>query len=135
MRPMLAIQRTLPFHARARADEAHVALQDVPELWNFVEAQFANELTERRDPRIFLKLLKRVPFGSGHVVAAQIIVEHFFRVVPHGTKVVEPKALASFAKPVLPEVHGPTHADRHAKCYRKVERAKKGEEHERAYDI
>ena len=37
---------------RPRADEAHLALEDVPELGQFVHAEAAQEASEQRDPRI-----------------------------------------------------------------------------------
>src|SRR4030095_1046882 len=51
-RPLIAFGAFVP--SRAWADQAHVALEDVPKLWKLVEPQFAQPTPAARDPRIAL---------------------------------------------------------------------------------
>src|SRR4029453_8004706 len=49
-RPLIAFGAFVPL--RARADQAHVALEDIPKLGKLVEPQFAQPTPEASDPRI-----------------------------------------------------------------------------------
>src|SRR5215207_251431 len=111
MLPAFAVQAALTLHARAWAHQAHVALEHIPELRQFVQAQLADEYADRRNARILLQLLEGVPFGARHVVAAQELVQHMLGVVDHRAEFVEAKALSAGPEAVLPEVHGAPHAD------------------------
>src|SRR5579884_4497090 len=57
---------------RPRPDEAHLALEDVPQLRQFVEAALAQYLAKRRDARVVLELLCRVPLLARGRIRAQM---------------------------------------------------------------
>src|SRR2546423_13051681 len=53
------VERDLLRQRRTRADDAHVAAQDVDELRQLVDAVLAQETADRRHPRVVLPLENR----------------------------------------------------------------------------
>lgn len=82
---------------RARTDEAHVALDNVPELRQLVEAGLPEERTELRDARVVLELEVLFPFLAGCGIFLEVFLQGFLRVRDHGLELVareEPAVLA-----------------------------------------
>src|ERR1051326_6183411 len=77
---------------RARAYQTHVALQNVEELRQLIEPILANESANPRDAIVAI--------GSPAWAA-------FFRVLPHGAKLIDLKLLAVQTHTFLPEQHRP----------------------------
>ncbi len=73
------------------ADQRHIPLDDIPQLWYFIDARSAHESSERRDPTI---LAVGPPGAPGLGVDV------------HGTELVEPEYPAVLADPVLRVDHG-----------------------------
>lgn len=73
---------------RARADEAHVAADDVPELWQLVEAGLAEEGAEFSDARVVLELEVLLPLFAGLGVLLEVFLEGFLCVRDHGLELV-----------------------------------------------
>src|SRR5438876_10763330 len=67
--PPLPVLEVLPFLGGHRpwADQAHVPLQDAPELGKLVEAEFPQESSHRRDPWI----IGHLEDGACHLVALE----------------------------------------------------------------
>src|SRR5258708_8932563 len=59
-----------------RSDDRHVALEHVPELRQLVDVRSAEQLAERRAPRILLAREHRSGFGFGIVVHRTEFVDH-----------------------------------------------------------
>lgn len=80
-----------------RADETHVAADDVPELRELVEAGLAQEGAELRDARVVLELEVGFPFLAGLGVLGEVFLEGLLGVRDHGLELVareEPAVLA-----------------------------------------
>ncbi len=74
---------------RTRSDDAHVAADDIPYLWELVDTIAANEWTETREPGIVVNLESRS-------MALVLIPQALFPIVcirDHGTEFVTSKAL------------------------------------------
>lgn len=73
---------------RARADEAHVAADDVPELRQLVEAGLPEEGAELGDARVVLELEVLLPLFAGLGVLLEVFLEGFLCVRDHGLELV-----------------------------------------------
>ena len=80
-------QRTL----RPRPDDGHVALEDVPQLRQLVDVRSAQQLADRRPPRILLAREHRTRLG--------------FRILVHRSELVNHERLAVEAHPLLAVEH------------------------------
>ena len=102
VQPLPFIGRVLGYLAgqrRARAYNAHIALEDVHQLRQLVDAGLADEMAHTGDARVILHLEHR----AVHLVVLQQIVELALGVRAHGTKLVQPEQLAIAAHPPLAE--------------------------------
>src|SRR5271170_98186 len=70
---------------RARTDKAHIAFEDVPELWEFVNAGATEKLSERGDAWIVFDFEDR----AGHFVEAFELVDQCFGTRNHGAELVD----------------------------------------------
>lgn len=87
----------------ARADEAHVAADDVPELRQLVEAGLAQEGAELRDARVVLELKVRFPLLAGLGVLGKVFLQGFLCVWDHGLELIARKEPAIFADALVGE--------------------------------
>ena len=82
--PILAEKLIVTDGHGARTDEAHLALEHVEELGQFVYACLSQELTNACDPRIILDLECR----PGHFVQVRQLFLYSLRVGNHGSELV-----------------------------------------------
>lgn len=82
----------------ARADEAHLAFDDVEDLRQFVEAVLADELADLRDARVVAaEFLELLPLLLGLRVLAEEVQEDAVGVLIHRTELVALEGLAALA--------------------------------------
>ena len=83
---------------RARADEAHVALDDVENLRQFVEAVLADEFADFRDAWVVTaQFLEFLPFLLGFRMLAEKIQKDAVGIHVHGTELIAFKRPAALA--------------------------------------
>lgn len=80
------------------ADDGHVALEDIDELWQFVEAAAAEEVPEGGDARVVVELLAALPFVSESGVMREDGMEAFIGMLVHGAEFPDADGLAVFAE-------------------------------------
>lgn len=85
----------------ARADEAHVAADDVPELWQLVEAGLTQEGAELGDARVVLELEVLLPLFAGLGVFLEVFLEGFLCVRDHGLELVAREEHAMLADALM----------------------------------
>lgn len=73
---------------RARADEAHVAADDVPELRQFIEAGLSEKGPELCDARVMFELEVFLPLFAGLGVFLKVFLEGFLGVRDHRLELV-----------------------------------------------
>lgn len=88
---------------RARADEAHVAADDVPELRQLVEAGLTQEGAELGDARVVLELEVLLPLFAGLGVLLEVFLEGFLCVRDHGLELVAREEHAMLADALMRE--------------------------------
>src|SRR5262245_15149961 len=94
-------------NGRARADQRHLALEDIEHLWQFVQARAAQEISHAREPVAvdefvtgFFRALAPLAFDhSRHVLAMRVI---YFDVVEHGAEFVNLEDVAVHPDALLP---------------------------------
>ena len=86
---------------RPGADHAHFALEHIPELGQFVDAELAQETAQGKDPRIVVELED----GAVHLVAGFLLhlVEQLVGVRHHGAELQHLERRAVAPGPLLPE--------------------------------
>ena len=84
---------------RAGADEGHVALEDVPELREFVEARLADEAADLRDARVIFHL----EHEAVHFIFCKELLLALLRVLVHAAELVHAELAAIFADARLRE--------------------------------
>lgn len=87
----------------ARADEAHVAADDVPKLRQFVEAGLAEEGAELRDARVVLELEVLLPLLAGLGVLGEVFLQGFLCIRDHGLELVAREESAILADALVGE--------------------------------
>lgn len=87
----------------ARANEAHVAADDVPELRQLVEAGLTQEGAELGDARVVLELEVLLPLFAGLGVFLEVFLEGFLRVRDHGLELVAREEHAMLADALMGE--------------------------------
>lgn len=104
---------------RARADEAHVAADDVPELRQLVEAGLAEEGAELGDARVVLELEVLLPLLAGLGVFPEVFLEGFLCVRDHGLELVAREEHAMLADALVGEddVAFVADGDHDGQCY------------------
>ena len=69
-----------------RADQAHVAAQDIPELREFVEAETTQEAPDRRHARVVAELVAALPLGAGLGMPRQVLGKDRVSGADHGSE-------------------------------------------------
>ena len=95
---VVAVVGELIVHDRARADDAHLTLEDVDELGELVEGGLAQDAADGRDARVVLHLALALPLGEllGREVLPDVVgVGH------HGAELVEVEVAAVQADAAL----------------------------------
>lgn len=88
----------LAWQVRAWADEAHLALDDVEDLRQFVEAVLADEFADLRDARVVAaEFLEFLPLLLGLGVLAEEVQEDAVGVLVHRAELVALEGLAALA--------------------------------------
>lgn len=87
----------------ARADEAHVTADDVPELRQLVEAGLTQEGAELGDARVVLELEVLLPLLAGFGVFLEVFLEGFLCVRDHGLELVAREEHAMLADALMGE--------------------------------
>lgn len=95
-----------------RADEAHIAADDVPELRQLVEAGLAQEGAELRDARIVLELEVLFPLLAGRGVLLEVFLEGFLCVRDHRLELIAREEFASLAHTLMGKDDMPLVVDR-----------------------
>ena len=90
---------------RTRADEAHVAVDDVPELRQFVKAGLTQESSELRDARVVFELEVFLPLFAGLGIFFEVFFEGFLRVRDHRLEFVAREQHAALADALVREDH------------------------------
>lgn len=98
---------------RARADEAHVAADDVPELRQFVKAGLSEERAELCDTRVVFELEVLLPLLAGLGIFLEVLFEGFLRIRDHRLELVAREQHAVFADALMGENHMPLVVDGH----------------------
>lgn len=106
----LAIKCVLIGGKGAGTDDAHIAVENVIDLRQLVDACFAHEFTETDDARIVLELLVLVPLSRDLGIFGAEALETLFCIHMHGAELVAFEELTVFADPQLgiearPAVH------------------------------
>lgn len=84
---------------RAGADEGHIALEDVPELRELVEARLADEAADLRDARVIFHL----EHEAVHLILRKELLLALLRVLVHAAELVHAELAAIFADARLRE--------------------------------
>ena len=87
---VVAVLLDLAGKCRAGPNYAHIALQDIPQLRQLIDAGLADKLAHTGNARVFLDFEHR----TIHFVLVQKVVQFCFRIRTHGTKLVEPERFA-----------------------------------------
>lgn len=116
---VVAVALNLLRDNRARADEAHVAADDVPELWQLVEACLTQKGAELGDARVVLELEVLLPLFAGLGVFLEVFLEGFLRVRDHGLELVAREEHAMLADALMGEddVAFVADGDHDGQCY------------------
>src|SRR3977135_1169616 len=91
------VRREHPGHMWAGPDQRHVALDDIDQLWNFIEAGFAEPFTDTRNPGIALHRL----FHAASIASIRA----------HRTEFINLEETASISVAILEKQHGPGRCD------------------------
>ena len=81
------------------SNDAHIALQDVPQLGQLIEAGLADKLAHTGNARVVLDL----EHGTIHLVLIQQIVQFCLCIGAHGAELIELEGLAVAADALLAE--------------------------------
>lgn len=90
---------------RTRADEAHVTLDDVPELRQLVKAGLSEERSELCDARVVLELEVLFPFFAGCGIFLEVFLEGFLSVRNHRLELVAREQHAVFTDALMRKNH------------------------------
>lgn len=98
---------------RARADEAHVAADDVPELRQFVKAGLPEEGPELRDARVVFELEVFFPLFASRGIFLEVFLEGFLSVWDHRLELVAREQDAVLADALMRKDYMPLVVDGH----------------------
>ncbi|KJZ30095.1 hypothetical protein TW83_16450 [Paracoccus sp. S4493] len=73
-------------HDRTRTDQAHLALQDVQKLGEFVQAQFPQHVPNGRDTWIVRELALLAPYDRIFRIFFQMLLQNLIAIDDHGPK-------------------------------------------------
>ena len=99
----MPVARALTINDRTRADETHVAFEDVDQLWQLVEAAKPQESPKGRNSGIARQLLPGRPLQAVIGVAREKVGERDAQFRVHRTKLEDPKLPASESDALLSE--------------------------------
>lgn len=116
---------------RAGADEGHVALEDVPELREFVEARLADEAADLRDARVIFHL----EHEAVHFILGEELLLALLCVLVHAAELVHAELAAIFADPRLRENDRPGRVELDDRAEDDKEDAEDRKAHNRADDV
>lgn len=91
---------------RARTDQAHLTLEHAPELWQFVQAGFAQHATQGGHARIVAQLATLLPFCAAGFAGAQQRLQAGVGIRGHGAELGAAEGLAMAADALMPEQDG-----------------------------
>jgi len=97
--PVLIKSFVIPDWKGPGAYQAHVAFQDIKELWELINAGFSQEFSEASEARIVLDL----EYRPAHLVEVCNLGEPLFGALNHGSKLEEAKSPFVKAHPLLDE--------------------------------
>ncbi len=86
---------------RPRANNAHVAQNDVPDLRQLIEAGFAKKIADAGDARVVLQLERGLPFVSRGFVGGQQLFKAGFGIWNHRAQLPAPECLAIAANTLV----------------------------------
>lgn len=98
---------------RARADETHVAADDVPELRQFVKTGFPEEGPELCDARVVFELEVFLPLFAGRGIFLEVFFKGFLGVRDHRLELVAREQHAVFADTLVRKDDMPLVVDGH----------------------
>ena len=131
-------QLRLVRHARPRADERHVALEDVDELRQLVQAEPAQPAAGRGHVRRLVELVEAARVGGGggvhdrlHIVAMDGDVS----VGAHRPELEHRERHHPAPEPVLAEEHGPARVELDRERDDREQRRDEQQHEERAHDV
>lgn len=116
---------------RTGADEGHIALEDVPELREFVEARLADEAADLRDARVIFHL----EHEAVHFILGEELLLALLRVLVHAAELVHAELAAIFADPRLRENDRPGRVELDDRAEDDKEDAEDRKAHNRADDV
>src|SRR5690606_9923447 len=90
---------------RPGADQAHLALQHVPQLRQLVEARPAQQAADASDARVVLELMVKRPLCSQRRVALEQLLELSLGIRNHRAELVAREALAALPDARVTEEH------------------------------
>src|SRR3546814_118234 len=131
---VLAIARHLGRNDRPRSDQTHIALQDVEDLWQLVEAALAQESADHGYARIVRELEVPIPFRPCGRIATKHLFQHFFRIGHHRAKLPARECPAVLSDARMPEERRPAVQFDDEKNQRH-QRGEQQERHEGADDV
>src|SRR5580693_5387674 len=83
MADILAVFRYFRRDDRSGADKTHLALQDIEQLRQLVDAGLTHRPAERCDARVALEFLRLFPFPGGLAVRREVALKRLIRVDQH----------------------------------------------------
>src|SRR5690606_4852373 len=129
-----AIPRDLLAHDRPRSDEAHLALQHVPQLRQLVEARLAEEATDTRNARVVPELVVAIPLFLQLRTLFQELLEDLVGVFDHRGEFAALEASAAPPDPRMAVDHRTAFRPQQY-AHSDDEREKYDTKHERSDDI
>src|SRR4051812_45118704 len=105
-----------------RPDDAHFALQNVPELRHLIKTELAHDRACSRNTGIVSELSIRFPLGLCLRIKCQIRGQDRFGVRHHGAEFHNLKGNSVRPKPALPEEQWPARLSLHSDSARKQDR-------------
>ncbi len=101
--PVLVETVVIPDRERPGAYQAHVALQDVYELGQFINAGFAEKFSSSGNSGVVFYF----EYRTAYLVQVLYFFHPLLRICYHGTELIEPESSFSPAHPILHEEHCP----------------------------
>jgi len=100
-------------HIGPRTGETHLPLEYIPELGEFIQAEFTEEIPARGHAGILFQLMELLIFRPGKRILCQNLDQFFLRPDDHRAEFDHPKALEILSQALLAEKYRAGRADRH----------------------
>ncbi len=97
---MLSIDLLLVIQYWSGSHQAHIALENIPELGHLVNAESAEKLSNTCNPGIFFEFLIPVPFHLGIWIFAKVCRKNFICIIVHCPEFIHDENFA-----LSPEAH------------------------------